>query len=300
MINSKGQESRPRGTIAFPMEYYNIDTSVPDYNLPYHWHTEFEFIHVLRGEYTIFAGTKEYDLKAGDFFLLSSNVIHGDSEEFRGECVYESLVFDPSMMRIANYLTEPFIEKLSEGELFFILRPKTDEPDFIQILMDLFHLVKIKPTGYEWETISTLFKVMEYITTKRLYERNEHFLKDDGKLIWLKCVMNLIKQKYNQTLTLDQMASSAGFSPKYFCRIFHEVTHYTPMEYLNQYRINRACEMLLDGNETVEDIAYCCGFNDMSYFIKLFKRYKNTTPLRYRNDASAKKRGYDMLHAIGM
>ena len=144
------------------MEYYNIDTSVPDYNLPYHWHTEFEFIHVLRGEYTIFAGTKEYDLKAGDFFLLSSNVIHGDSEEFRGECVYESLVFDPSMMRIANYLTEPFIEKLSEGELFFILRPKTDEPDFIQMLMDLFHLVKIKPTGYEWETISTLFRVMEY------------------------------------------------------------------------------------------------------------------------------------------
>ena len=59
MINSKGQESRPRGTISFPMEYYNIDTSVPDYNLPYHWHTEFEFIHILRGEYTIFAGTKE-------------------------------------------------------------------------------------------------------------------------------------------------------------------------------------------------------------------------------------------------
>ena len=158
MINSKGQESRPRGTIAFPMEYYSIDTSVPDYDLPFHWHTEFEFIHILRGDYTIFAGTKEYALKAGDFLLLSSNVIHGDNEESRGICAYESLVFDPSMIRIPNYLTEPFIEKISEGELYFILQPKIDEPDFIQLLMDLFLLVKTKPVGYEWDTVATIFK----------------------------------------------------------------------------------------------------------------------------------------------
>ena len=54
------------------------------------------------------------------------------------------------------------------------------------------------------------------------------------------------------------------------------------MEYLNQYRINRAAEMLLGTDESIEDIAYDCGFNDISYFIKLFKRYKNKTPLKYR------------------
>ena len=126
MINSKKQESRPRGSVSYPMEYYKIDTEDPDNDLPYHWHIEFEFIHILRGEYTLFAGTKEYVLKTGDFFLMSSGILHGDSERFRGKCVYESLVFDPNIMMINNYLTVPFLERLMEGEFYFSILRNTE------------------------------------------------------------------------------------------------------------------------------------------------------------------------------
>lgn len=282
MINAKKQESRPRGSVSYPMEYYRINTEEPDYDLPYHWHIEFEFIHILRGEYTLFAGTREYVLKAGDFFLMSSGILHGDSERFRGKCVYESLVFDPNIMMINNYATVPFLERLIEGENYFSILQITDDGELAKTLTELFKTVKTKTEGYAYSTISLLFKLLGYIDLHKLYERNEHYMKEGGKLIWLKCVMNLIKQKYGESITLAQMADSAGFSPKYFCRVFHEVTHYTPMEYLNQYRINRAAEMLLSTEESIEDIAYYCGFNDISYFIKLFKRYKNKTPLKYR------------------
>ena len=282
MINAKKQESRPRGSVSYPMEYYRIDTSEPNYDLPYHWHIEFEFIHILRGEYTLFAGTREYVLKAGDFFLMSSGILHGDSERFRGKCIYESLVFDPNIMMINNYATVPFLERLIEGENYFSILHCTDETDFSKRLLELFKTVKAKNEGYAYETISLLFQLFGFIDLHKMYERNEHYMKENGKLIWLKCVMNLIKQKYGESISLAQMADSAGFSPKYFCRVFHEVTHYTPMEYLNQYRINRAAEMLLGTDESIEDIAYDCGFNDISYFIKLFKRYKNKTPLKYR------------------
>lgn len=295
MINSKKQESRQRGSVSFPMEYYKIDTSLPDYDLPYHWHVEFEFIHILRGEYTIFAGSKEYVLKAGDFFLMSSGILHGDSEGFRGNCIYESLVFDPNIMRINNYLTEPFLEKLIDGELFFILQPDENNRDLINTISELFRIEKVQNSGYEYFTISRLFDLMAYISVNHLYEKNEHYMNEGGKLVWLKCVMNLIKQQYSTQITLDQMADSAGFSPKYFCRIFHEVTHYTPMDYLNQYRINRASEMLLRTDETIEEISYNVGINDISYFIKLFKRYKNITPLKYRNSGIEKSEVHKQL-----
>ena len=282
MINAKKQESRPRGSVSYPMEYYKIDTSEPDYDLPYHWHIEFEFIHILRGEYTLFAGTREYVLKTGDFFLMSSGILHGDSERFRGKCVYESLVFDPNIMMINNYVTDTFLERLIEGENYFSILQNTDDSDFSKTIAELFKVVKTKSEGYAWSTISLLFHLLGAIEHNKQYERNEHYMKEGGKLIWLKCVMNLIKQKYGEQISLAQMADSAGFSPKYFCRVFHEVTHYTPMEYLNQYRVNRAAEMLLSTDESIEDIAYDCGFNDISYFIKLFKRYKNKTPLKYR------------------
>ncbi len=287
MINAKKQESRPRGSVSYPMEYYKIDTSEPDYDLPYHWHIEFEFIHILRGEYTLFAGTREYVLKTGDYFLMSSGILHGDSERFRGKCIYESLVFDPNIMMINNYITDTFLERLIEGENYFSILQNTDDSDFSKTISELFKVVKTKSEGYAWSTISLLFHLLGLIEHNKQYERNEHFMKEGGKLIWLKCVMNLIKQKYGEQISLAQMADSAGFSPKYFCRVFHEVTHYTPMEYLNQYRINRAAEMLLSTDEFIEDIAYECGFNDISYFIKLFKRYKNKTPLKYRTEGQA-------------
>ena len=289
MINSKKQESRPRGSVSYPMEYYKINTEDPDYDLPYHWHIEFEFIHILRGEYTLFAGTKEYVLKTGDFFLMSSGILHGDSERFRGKCVYESLVFDPNIMMINNYLTVPFLERLMEGEFYFSILRNTEDAEACRILSELFKTVKTQREGYAYSTISLLFQLMGYIDSNKLYEQNEHFMKEGGKLIWLKCVMNLIKQKYGEQISLAQMADSAGFSPKYFCRVFHEVTHYTPMEYLNQYRINRAAEMLFTTDSSIEDIAYDCGFNDISYFIKLFKRYKNKTPLKYRSEGQNEK-----------
>lgn len=289
MINSKKQESRPRGSVSYPMEYYRINTADPDYDLPYHWHIEFEFIHILKGRYDLFAGSKEYCLKAGDFFLVSSGILHGDSEQFRKGCIYESLVFDPNIMQINNYLTINFLEKLIDGEYYFSIMQENCENDFCRILTELFKTVKTKTIGYEYQTVSLLFQLMGIIDTQNLYKHNEHYMKEGGKLIWLKCVMNLIKQKYSEQITLDEMADSAGFSPKYFCRIFHEVTHYTPMEYLNQYRINRAAEMLFNTDESIEAIAFDCGFNDISYFIKLFKRYKNKTPLKYRSEGQTEK-----------
>ena len=51
---------------------------------------------------------------------------------------------------------------------------------------------------------------------------------------------------------------------------------------MNYYRIECACEQLRTTGDSVTDIAYRCGFNDLSYFIKTFRHYKGTTPKSYR------------------
>ena len=77
------------------------------------------------------------------------------------------------------------------------------------------------------------------------------------------------------------MSSSVNMSPKYFCRFFQEMTHRTPVDYLNYYRIERACYQLLTTDQSITEVAYNSGFNDLSYFIKTFKKYKGTTPKKY-------------------
>ena len=69
--------------------------------------------------------------------------------------------------------------------------------------------------------------------------------------------------------------------PKYFCRYFYQAVHKTPIEYLNFYRVERACFILDTESCSVGDAAYRCGFNDLGYFIRTFKKMKGITPKKY-------------------
>ena len=93
--------------------------------------------------------------------------------------------------------------------------------------------------------------------------------------------LEFMESSYNLPLTLEEISGSVNMSPKYFCRFFHEMTHRTPIDYLNYYRIERACYQLITTNLSITEIAYASGFNDLSYFIKTFKKYKGTTPKKY-------------------
>ena len=90
-----------------------------------------------------------------------------------------------------------------------------------------------------------------------------------------------IEDHYDECITLDDLARAAGMNSKYFCRYFREMTHRTPIDYLNYYRIEQACFKLATTNDSIAEIGMSCGFNDESYFIKTFKKYKGVTPKKY-------------------
>ena len=103
-----------------------------------------------------------------------------------------------------------------------------------------------------------------------------------GNLMSVKKALDFIETHYAENISLEDMAESAGVSPKYFCRYFKEMSDKTPIEYLNYYRIERACEQLAINSVSVTDAALGNGFNDISYFIKTFKKQKGVTPRQYK------------------
>ena len=68
---------------------------------------------------------------------------------------------------------------------------------------------------------------------------------------------------------------------KYLCRFFKDYTSRTPIDYINNLRIEAACHELTSGDMTITEAAIECGFNDISYFSKMFKKYKGITPREY-------------------
>jgi AraC-like DNA-binding protein len=97
----------------------------------------------------------------------------------------------------------------------------------------------------------------------------------------LKKVLHFIEESYYSSITLEDLSKVVAMSPKYFCKFFYELTHRTPIDYLNYYRVECASYKLVTTDLSITDIAYSCGFNDLSYFIRSFKKYKGITPSKY-------------------
>ena len=98
----------------------------------------------------------------------------------------------------------------------------------------------------------------------------------------LKPALEYIETHYGQGITLEELARLTGMSPKYFCRFFKTIVHRSPIDYVNYYRVECASYFLTSGDMTVAEIAQHCGYNDSSFFIKQFRKYKGTTPKKYR------------------
>ncbi len=104
-----------------------------------------------------------------------------------------------------------------------------------------------------------------------------------GNVMRLKPALDLIEREMHRPLGLEDLAASIGVTPQYFCELFKSVTTHRPTEYLNQRRISRAKELLLqEPDARIHDIGSRVGFESDSYFATVFKRYEGVSPRRFR------------------
>jgi transcriptional regulator GlxA family with amidase domain len=91
-----------------------------------------------------------------------------------------------------------------------------------------------------------------------------------------------IEKNFKQSLSLEVLASRCNMSVRNFIRRFEQATTNTPLEYLQRVRIEAAKKMLERKNEGIAQIASRCGYEDVDYFGKIFRRYLAMTPRAYR------------------
>jgi AraC family transcriptional regulator, arabinose operon regulatory protein len=91
-------------------------------------------------------------------------------------------------------------------------------------------------------------------------------------------IKEYIMSHLNQKIEIPEMADIFGLHPVYFGALFKKNSGYTIKEYITMLRINNAENLLSTGGYTVSEAAFRCGFEDIFYFSKVFKKYKGVTP----------------------
>ena len=98
----------------------------------------------------------------------------------------------------------------------------------------------------------------------------------------IKKAIGYIYEHFNTPLTLEETAASVHLHPSYFSSLFKQSTGSSFKEYLNMVRIEESKRLLSNTDYSIIDVAVAVGFEDQSYFSKVFKKYTGLTPKQYR------------------
>ncbi|MBQ8355447.1 MAG: helix-turn-helix domain-containing protein [Oscillospiraceae bacterium] len=96
-------------------------------------------------------------------------------------------------------------------------------------------------------------------------------------------IQRYIREHYSTEISMQSVARAMNYSDAYFCKLFKQCFKVNFSAWLNEYRIDRAREMLQNTRLSVREVSTACGYSDANYFARVFKRVTGKTPSEYRN-----------------
>jgi len=260
----------------FPVQLYENHG-----NIFYHWHDEYEFLYISRGNALCRIDTEIYNISEGECAIFTSGQLHTVYSDDETSLEYYAIVFQPDLVfgdfgALKKYLSREYTIKPKLSPLI------SAEKAIINQILRIRGLSNQKPFGYELSIKAVLTAIFAQIFSLGLYELNRE---DSTRLAAknnLSRAVHYIHANYKKKITLYELSQVVGYNQQYFVRFFKENTGKTPVSYINSYRVYKACELFRTSDLSVLEVAYECGFENVGYFIRTFKKQMNMTPLKYK------------------
>jgi AraC-like DNA-binding protein len=261
------------------------------FDFPLHYHDEMELNLVLnaRGAQRII-GDHIGDIGDAELVLVGPNLPHAwFTHTCRSKRITEVTIqfhrdlFDGQLLH-RNQLAfiKTLMEQSGRGILF---SPKTAR-DIAERILSL--------SGRQgFDSVLELMRILHDLSTSP----NRKILSDAGFLLQdsgisfqsrrVEKVMKYLNQHYQDEIPLADAAAIASMTEVAFSRFFKRKTGHTYVDTLNEIRLGHASRLLIDTSHSVAEIAYQCGFNNLSHFNRLFRKKKQCTPSGFRSTYSA-------------
>lgn len=288
--DQQNRELVQHGSPLFPIACYQNNPA--EDAVPWHWHVEMEFAVMAAGEAVIAAGTDRFTAAQGEGFFINSGVLHAAWEQGRSGCRIHSAVFHPRLVGgsldsvfWSNYV-QPLMDAPAQKALHFD-GSEAWHSEAIALIESAWTYCAQEPVGYEFRIRSALSELLLLLSIHRpaaAHPPSKKLLRDEERI---KAMLGYIQAHYASPLNTAAIARSAAISESECVRCFQSVIGTPPIQYLKQFRIQRAAGLLASTDLGVAEIGALCGFEDASYFSKSFREAKGYTPSRYRESLRA-------------
>ncbi|MBB6675686.1 AraC family transcriptional regulator [Cohnella nanjingensis] len=282
------RENRLHGNPGFPVGFYRIERTAGESILDNHWHEEIEFLMVTYGKAIFQIGLASYELKAGEAIFIPGGELHGGFPLEEAPCTYEAVVCDLGwLIGSGDQMAKRYLLPLQRGLLSLPSHWTADAewgPKLLTQLRTVLDLEASDDPARELRVKIGLLALFADLISRGLMQSKHPGEPSERRAAErLKNVLLFIEAHFARRLTVRELADVAGMSEGHFSRVFRTYMRQTPIAYLNRYRIRHAAGRLLDSDLTISEAALESGFDNFSYFIKLFRAVYGCTPKAYRN-----------------
>ena len=277
------KENKPHGTKDDPFSIYHIANAKRSFQIPIHWHDEFEIIYVKSGFLTVSISGENYIGKPGDAFVVSPGNLHFMGSQ-TGNVDYFTFLFPLKYIsfRTDDILDDKLLEPLNSGHL--IINPEIEDTvkEQCEQLVEIYGAKKEESQSKITAQIKTKIILLQFIL--ELWKRGFIVENDtSGKNTVEKEMVSYIQQNFTGKILLKEFGEQFHLSEKYISRYFKEHFHIKISQYVTYLRLEHAKHLLQDTDIPVTEVAMQSGYQNVSYFIRSFKKTYGMSPLKYRN-----------------
>jgi AraC-like DNA-binding protein len=272
----------------FPFSFIYQDTKSPQKELAEHIHDYYEIVYVYNGKGTLFTDDIFYDMKQGDVFFIPNNTIHRAMPD-KDEPVTSTILFFSPTLLYNVLLDDSFsylnlFEMAKKMKIYKISLLLENQKKMEKQLSDINHEMLKNELCSRHASLLIVHQII--LDLYRSHLNNEQHLIETNTYgpDWIKEILVYINHNLNHQLTLTELANEALVSTSHFSRVFKQTTGMGLTVYLNNKRVIKAKELLLETNHSVSIIAEMCGFESMTHFHRIFKKYMDMTPANYRKE----------------
>lgn len=284
------REPRIHGDVMFPLSvYFVVLTRGPlQQFVTHHWHEEAEYVYATKGTVDVQVDKRTYSISAGQAVFVHGGEIHTMAAADDGDSECAAVVFNMEMLSSGYHdaIQHQYVGPLLEGDVHLPTLYSGDQTCDQRVLSCLNSLIQQfanQPAGYQLEIKALLYLILSTLAAHDQVKHHQNVDSIDKQNLWrLKTVLGYIDNHSTQKIRLKDLANLINMSEGHFCRYFKRMTNKRPVEYLNEHRVNRAAYLLQTTNAPIMDIAFDVGFDNISYFIRVFRSIKQCTPSDYR------------------
>lgn len=231
-----------------------------------HWHEHIEILFFSHGKGTVYINNSPVNAEAGEIVVISPNTLHAMPVKLP-DCTYHCIIINSVF----------FASVLSGRDIYF--KEKIKDKKIAEIYKAIMYEMQNKGAYYQSQATAYASILLGMLAREYEYPRQDTVsaIHSPGQRI-VKSAMKYIMLNYKEELTIDMIAQSVGCSKYYLCHIFKEIAGQTMIDYINILRCSRVRKYIAEENKTVTEAALSCGFNNLSYFSKTYKKYIGNLP----------------------